>query len=48
MIDPQKPKEEIGATAGKTHDEVIDGVVGRERRVRNQAKGGAEPDDASR
>lgn len=36
----EKRREEIGATAGKTHEEVLDRVIGRERRVRNEAKTG--------
>lgn len=42
----ERVDEEIGATAGKTHEEVLDQVVGRERRLRNETTGGgAQPGD---
>ena len=54
-MDPKKPahariptddgpdQEEIGATAGKTHDQVLDEVIGPERRMRNERRARGEP-----
>ena len=40
-----RAKEEIGATSGKTHAEVLDMTVGSERRLQKEAAAGAERDD---
>ena len=38
LPDEGPAKEEIGATAGKTHAEVLDEVIGPERRMRNEER----------
>lgn len=43
----QRKDREIGATAGKTHEEVLDEVVGRERRLKNERRAGGAAGDES-
>ena len=41
----QAESREIGATAGRTHAEVLDTTIGPERRARNEAAAETEPGD---
>lgn len=38
-------EQEIGATSGKTHEEVLDEVIGPERRIRNERRADAQADE---